>query len=215
MCSQNHIACKNYCQKHCICIQLDLYCWKQKKKLKLQNTYMSLIIFPSPWINFSVSSAFRNTVCTKSTSAVIFPVSIINSSRFLPCHGSLSWENKEIKLLSWAFNFFTSSKQHTTSVKCVTEELWATKVSAFWCLVIPPSFTSVEHHWKDSNIYSGTPPYDHPIYMTTSVLWPYSFDPNVNISESFCYFEDSINATTSLLRTGPSIYTYIAHIWAI
>ena len=28
-------------------------------------------------------------------------------------------------------------------------------------------------------IYSGTPPYDHPIYKTTLLLWPYSFKPSV------------------------------------
>ena len=29
------------------------------------------------------------------------------------------------------------------------------------------------------NNYSGTPPYDHPVYMTTSLLRPYSFKPKV------------------------------------
>ena len=50
--------------------------------------------------------------------------------------------------------------------------------------------------------YSGTPPYDHPVYKTTSLLWPYSFKPNVTTIESFYYFEDPVNATTSLLRPG-------------
>ena len=50
--------------------------------------------------------------------------------------------------------------------------------------------------------YSGTPPYDHPVYKTTSLLRPYSFKPNVKTIESFSYFEDPVNATTSLLRPG-------------
>ena len=52
------------------------------------------------------------------------------------------------------------------------------------------------------NKYSGTPPYDHPVYKTTSLLRPYSFKPNVKTIESFYYFEDPVNATTSLLRPG-------------
>ena len=48
--------------------------------------------------------------------------------------------------------------------------------------------------------YNGTTPYGHPVYTTTSLLRPYSVEPNVKISESFHYFED--NATTSLLRPG-------------
>ena len=50
--------------------------------------------------------------------------------------------------------------------------------------------------------YSGTPPYDHPVYKTTSLLRSYSFKPNVKTIESFYYFEDPVNATTSLLRPG-------------
>ena len=50
--------------------------------------------------------------------------------------------------------------------------------------------------------YSGTPPYDDPVYKTTSLLRPYSFKPNVKTIESFYYFEDPVNATTSLLRPG-------------
>ena len=50
--------------------------------------------------------------------------------------------------------------------------------------------------------YSGTPPYDHPVYKTTLLLRPYSFKPNVKTIESFYYFEDPVNATTSLLRPG-------------
>ena len=42
-------------------------------------------------------------------------------------------------------------------------------------------------------------PYDHPIYMTTSLLQPYSFDLNLKINESFSYFEDPVNASTCLL----------------
>ena len=37
---------------------------------------------------------------------------------------------------------------------------------------------------------------------TTSLLWPYSFKPNVETIESFYYFEDPVNGTTSLLRPG-------------
>ena len=58
--------------------------------------------------------------------------------------------------------------------------------------------------------YSGTPPYDHPVYKTTSLLRPYSFKPNVTTIESFYYFEDPVNATTSLLRPGfygPTVVT--------
>ena len=50
--------------------------------------------------------------------------------------------------------------------------------------------------------YSGTPPYDHPVYTTTSLLRPYSFKPNVKTIESFYYFDDPVNATTTLLRPG-------------
>ena len=50
--------------------------------------------------------------------------------------------------------------------------------------------------------YSGTPPYEHPVYKTTSLLRPYSFKPNVKTFESFYFFEDPVNATTSLLRPG-------------
>ena len=59
-------------------------------------------------------------------------------------------------------------------------------------------------------IYSGTPPYDHPVYKTTSLLRPYSFKPNVKTIESFYYFEDPVNATTSLLQPGfygPTVVT--------
>ena len=51
-------------------------------------------------------------------------------------------------------------------------------------------------------LYSGTPPFDHPVYKTTSLLRQYSFKPNVTTIESFYYFEDPVNATTSLLRPG-------------
>ena len=51
-------------------------------------------------------------------------------------------------------------------------------------------------------LYSGTPPYDHPVYKTTSLLRPYSLKPNVKTIGSFYYFEDPVNATTSLLRPG-------------
>ena len=50
--------------------------------------------------------------------------------------------------------------------------------------------------------YSGTPPYDLPVYKTTSLLRPYSFKTNVKTIESFYYFEDPVNTTTSLLRPG-------------
>ena len=51
-------------------------------------------------------------------------------------------------------------------------------------------------------LYSGTPPYDHPVFKTTSLLRPYSSKPNVKNIDSFYYFEDPVNATTSLLRPG-------------
>ena len=62
-------------------------------------------------------------------------------------------------------------------------------------------WTFLSQIWK-SFIYSGTPPYDHPVYKTTLLLRPYSFKPNVKTIESFYYFEDPVNATTSLLRPG-------------
>ena len=40
--------------------------------------------------------------------------------------------------------------------------------------------------------YSGTPPYDHPVYKITSLLRPYSFEPNVKTIESFYYFEEPL-----------------------
>ena len=51
-------------------------------------------------------------------------------------------------------------------------------------------------------MYSGTPPYDHPVYKTTPLLRPYSFKPNVKTIESFDYFEDPVTTTTSLLQPG-------------
>lgn len=59
-------------------------------------------------------------------------------------------------------------------------------------------------------LYSGTPPYYHPIVTTTLLLWLYSFDPNIKITESFYYVEDPVNTTTSLLRPrfyGPTVAT--------
>ena len=58
------------------------------------------------------------------------------------------------------------------------------------------------HNIRRIKKYSGTPPYDHPVYKTTSLLRPYSFKPNVKNIDSFSYFEDPVNATTSLLRPG-------------
>ena len=51
-------------------------------------------------------------------------------------------------------------------------------------------------------MYSGTPPYDHPVFKTTSLLRPYSSKPNVKNIDSFYYFEDPVNVTTSLLWPG-------------
>ena len=64
------------------------------------------------------------------------------------------------------------------------------------------SVTVLQNGKDHTNTYSGTPPYDHNIYKTTSLLRPYSFKPNVKNIDSFYYFEDPINATTSLLRPG-------------
>ena len=55
---------------------------------------------------------------------------------------------------------------------------------------------------RDDTTYSGTLPYNHPIYKTTSLLRRYSFKPNVKTIESFYYFEEPVNATTSLLQPG-------------
>ena len=64
------------------------------------------------------------------------------------------------------------------------------------------AFIKTEAATMSNGRYSGTPPYDHPVYKTTSLLRPYSFKPNVTTIESFSYFEDPVNATTSLLRPG-------------
>ena len=58
------------------------------------------------------------------------------------------------------------------------------------------------HRNSNDTNHSGTPPYDHPVYKTTSLLRPYSFKPKVQNIDSFYYFEDPVNATTSLLRPG-------------
>ena len=58
---------------------------------------------------------------------------------------------------------------------------------------------SLKGHYSE---YSGIPPYNHPVYATTSLFRPYSFNPNLKITESIYYFEDPINETTSLLRPG-------------
>ena len=58
---------------------------------------------------------------------------------------------------------------------------------------------SLKGHYSE---YSGIPPYNHPVYATTSLLQPYSFNPNLKKTESFYYFEDPINETTSLLQPG-------------
>ena len=53
-----------------------------------------------------------------------------------------------------------------------------------------------------------TPP--PPVYMTTSLLRPYSFDPNVKAAESFYYFKYPVNATISLLPSGFYCPTVVA-----
>ena len=67
---------------------------------------------------------------------------------------------------------------------------------------VSASFKSARVDCTSKDQYSGTPPYDHPVYKTTSLLRPYSFKPNVKNIDSFYYFEDPVNATTSLLRPG-------------
>ena len=49
-----------------------------------------------------------------------------------------------------------------------------------------------------------------PVYMTTSLLRPYSFDPNVKATESFYYFKYPVNATISLLPSGFYCPTVVA-----
>ena len=66
---------------------------------------------------------------------------------------------------------------------------------------------SLKGHYSE---YSGIPPYNHPVYATTSLLRPYSFNPNLKITESFYYCEDSINATTLLLRLEFYVLTVVA-----
>ena len=66
---------------------------------------------------------------------------------------------------------------------------------------------SLKGHYSE---YSGIPPYNHPVYTTTSLLRPYSFNPNLKITESFYCFEDPINAATLLFRPGfygPTLFT--------
>ena len=46
-------------------------------------------------------------------------------------------------------------------------------------------------------LYRGTLPYDHPIYITTSL--------KIKITESFYYFEHLVNATTLLLQLGVNL----------
>ena len=69
--------------------------------------------------------------------------------------------------------------------------------------------------WRQVMQY-GTPPYDHPVYKTTSLLRPYSFKPNVTTIDSVYYFEDPVNATTSLLRPGfygPTVVVLTGFHW--
>lgn len=68
--------------------------------------------------------------------------------------------------------------------------------------------------------YGGTLPYNHPVYMTTLLLWLYSFDPNIKITESFYYVEDPVNTANSLLQPrfyGPTVVTltgfYCTNSW--
>ena len=68
--------------------------------------------------------------------------------------------------------------------------------------------------------YGGTLPYNLPVYTTTLLLWLYSFDPNIKITESFYYVEDPVNTTHLLLQPrfyGPTVVTltgfYCTNSW--
>ena len=79
---------------------------------------------------------------------------------------------------------------------------WNRNYCFYWWSYIINSYSWMLFLQLTCMIYSGTPPYNHPVYKTTSLLRPCSFKPNVKTIESFYYFEDPVNATTSLLRPG-------------
>ena len=86
-------------------------------------------------------------------------------------------------------------------VKCHSNKLW--KCLEYSQRLWRFTFALISlFKWTNWSKYSGTPPYDHPVYKTTSLLQPYSFKPNIKNIDSFYYFEDPVNATTSLLRPG-------------
>ena len=85
------------------------------------------------------------------------------------------------------------------SIKKIMSEL-SEQLSPLW-KVTHPVFESL------SSVISTTV---EPRLTTTSLLWPYSFKPNVKTIESFYYFEDPVNSTTSLLQPGfygPTVVT--------
>ena len=54
--------------------------------------------------------------------------------------------------------------------------------------------------WEhNSNYYSGTPPYDHPVNTTTSLSWPYSFNPNFRNTGHFIILKIRLIITTKFL----------------
>ena len=84
-------------------------------------------------------------------------------------------------------------------------DFWLVATNALVCLLFFKYTVCFNLHDFHSVLsvyyYSGTPPYDHPVYKTTSLLRPYSFKPNVKTIESFYYFEDPVNATNLVITT--------------
>jgi len=57
-------------------------------------------------------------------------------------------------------------------------------------------------------MYSGTPPYDHPVNTTTSLLRPLYSGPQKKLSQSFSYLKNPFNTATLLMQPifhGPKV----------
>ena len=98
-------------------------------------------------------------------------------------------------LIGNIYNVFYMMKWLVKSCKVMV----GTKIS-----IKPWFFICICFRWALSyfglTLYSGTPPYDHPVFKTTSLLRPYSSKPNVKNIDSFYYFEDPVNACMWRLR---------------
>ena len=118
-----------------------------------------------------------------------------------PDHSAQSVPTQCYKVKDWAH-----SSEYLEDVPCFYDSLIPSWVAVlFFVDKYKPARYRYKTHQQvrqSKTCYSGIPPYDHPVYKTTSLLRPYSFKPNVKTIESFYYFEDPVNATTSLLRPG-------------